>query len=135
MPAALRIGMVVIILVLLTGETIDYFEKQIILLKTDGDDLWHLKNLRQLSLSGVWLLYSVALMVYGFWRSHRIFRLIAFVLFGFTILKIFIYDLSYLEILYKIFLFIGLSIILIAISFYYQKYKDIIFGTDKERTA
>jgi uncharacterized membrane protein len=133
--SALQIGMVILILVLLTGETIDYFEKQILITSATGEDLWRMNNLRQLSLSGIWLLYSVALMAYGFWRSLRSFRIIAFVLFGFTILKIFIYDLSYLEILYKIFLFIGLSIILITVSFFYQKYKDIIFGTSKEKTS
>jgi uncharacterized membrane protein len=130
-----RIGIVVLILVLLTGETIDYFEKQIVTTQATGDELWRLNNLRQLSLSGIWLLYSVALMAFGFWRSLRSFRIIAFVLFGFTILKIFIYDLSYLETLYRIFSFIGLGVILITVSFVYQKYKDIIFGTSKEKAV
>jgi len=126
---ALQVAIVVLVLVLLTGETIDYFEKQIVVNGIIGSELRQINNLRQLSLSGIWLLYSVTLMAYGFWRSLRNFRIIAFVLFGFTILKIFIYDLSYLETLYRIFSFIGLGIILLTVSYIYQKYKEKIFGT------
>jgi uncharacterized membrane protein len=129
----IQIGMVILVLVLLTGETIDYFERQITLTHADHDALWRLNNLRQLSLSAVWLLYSVALMALGFWRSLSNIRIIAFVLFGFTILKIFIYDLSYLETLYRIFSFIGLGLILIAVSYAYQRYKHIIFGTGEQK--
>jgi hypothetical protein len=125
---SIQISMVVLMLILLTGETIDYFEAQIVMC-VDHTTAERLSNLRQLSLSGVWLLYSVALMALGFWRSLSNIRIIAFVLFGFTILKIFIYDLSYLETLYRIFSFIGLGLILIAVSYAYQRYKHIIFGT------
>jgi len=127
--SVLQVAIVVLVLVLLTGETIDYFERQIVTGEIIGNELKQLKNLRQLSLSGIWMLYSVTLMVYGFWRSLRNFRIIAFVLFGFTILKIFIYDLSYLETLYRIFSFIGLGVILLTVSYVYQKYKENIFGT------
>jgi uncharacterized membrane protein len=126
---AFQIGIITLSLVLLTGETRDYFEQQIVSTQVGGDALHHLNNLEQLSLSGVWLLYSLLLMVLGFWRSVRSIRIIAFVLFGFTILKIFIYDLSYLETLYRIFSFIGLGLILLAVSYAYQRYKDIIFGS------
>lgn len=124
----LRVGIIVLIFIILTGETIDYFQKQIVLDNPAGEEYLRISNLRQLSLSGIWLVYSVALMVFGFWHSLRNFRIIAFVLFGFTILKIFIYDLSYLQTLYRIFSFIGLGIMLITVSLLYQKYKDIIFG-------
>jgi uncharacterized membrane protein len=56
---------------------------------------------------------------------------VSIVLFGFTILKIFIYDLSFLETLYRIFSFIGLGVILLAVSYLYQKYKDVILGVEK----
>ena len=128
---AFQIGIITLSLVLLTGETRDYFEQQIVSTQAGGDLLRHLNNLEQLSLSGVWLLYSLLLMVLGFWRSLRSMRIIAFVLFGFTILKIFIYDLSSLETLYRIFSFIGLGLILLAVSYAYQRYKDIIFGAGR----
>jgi uncharacterized membrane protein len=125
---AIQISIVGIILVLLTGETRDFFEQQINSTQASGEVFQHLHNLEQLSLSAVWLLYSVALMAIGFWRSLRGIRIIAFVLFGITILKIFIYDLSSLDTLYRIFSFIGLGLILLAVSYAYQRYKDIIFG-------
>jgi uncharacterized membrane protein len=126
---AFQIGVITLSLVLFTGETRDYFEQQIVSTQASGVTLHHLNNLEQLSLSGVWLLYSMLLMTLGFWRSLRSIRIIAFVLFGFTILKIFIYDLSYLETLYRIFSFIGLGIILLSVSYAYQRYKNIIFGS------
>ncbi|MBN1397715.1 MAG: DUF2339 domain-containing protein [Bacteroidetes bacterium] len=127
---ALQVGIVVLIFVLLTGETMDYFKKQIAEEGITGDELRHINNLTQLILSGIWLVYSFALMAFGFWRSLRIFRIFAFVLFGFTILKIFIYDLSYLETLYRIYSFAGLGIILLTVSYIYQRYKGKIFGND-----
>jgi hypothetical protein len=128
---ALQIGIIATSFVLLTGETRDYFEHEIVITGAAGDALRGLTNLEQLSLSGAWLLFSVVLMALGFWRSLRSIRIIAFVLFGFTILKIFIYDLSYLETLYRIYSFIGLGLILLAVSYAYQRYKDVIFGPAK----
>jgi uncharacterized membrane protein len=78
-------------------------------------------------LSSVWLLYSVSLMVAGLWRRAQGLRIMAIVLFGITILKIFIYDLSFLETLYRIFSFVGLGVILLGVSYLYQRYKAIIF--------
>jgi uncharacterized membrane protein len=79
------------------------------------------------------LLYSVALMAYGIWRSVRNVRIVAFVLFGITILKIFVYDLSFLETTYRICSFIGLGLILMAVSYAYQRYKELIFGTPEQQ--
>jgi uncharacterized membrane protein len=122
-----QIGIIVLSLVLLTGETRDYFERQIASTQATDGTIRHLNNLEQLSLSSAWLLYSLLLMFLGFWRAQRNIRIIAFILFGFTILKIFIYDLSSLETLYRIFSFIGLGVILLAVSYAYQRYKDMIF--------
>jgi uncharacterized membrane protein len=67
-------------------------------------------------------------MVVGIWRRRAGLRLVAMVLFGVTILKIFFYDLSFLQTLYRIFSFIGLGLILLAMSYLYQRYKGIILG-------
>jgi uncharacterized membrane protein len=50
------------------------------------------------------------------------------VLFGISILKILIYDRSFLGTVYRIFSFVAPGAILIAVSYPYQKYKDIIGG-------
>lgn len=127
-----QVGIVIIIFVLLTGETRDFFQKDIALLSSRTDsssvETSRLGNLQQMSLSGVWLVYSALLMSVGIWRKYRGMRFVAIVVFGLTILKIFIYDLSFLETLYRIFSFVGLGVILIAVSYAYQKYKHIIVG-------
>jgi uncharacterized membrane protein len=129
-----QIAIVLVVFVLLTSETRDYFQKGIAALAGQGGlataDRSRLANLQQLSLSGVWLLYSAVLMSLGIWRRFRGMRFAAIALFGITILKIFIYDLSFLQTLYRIFSFIGLGVILLAVSYIYQKYKNIILGKE-----
>ena len=124
----IQVGFVLLLLALLTGETRDIFEKELALLPQGGTsaERSRLSDLQQLSLSGVWLVYSIGLMGAGIWKRRRGLRLISIVLFGFTILKIFIYDLSFLDTLYRIFSFIGLGLILLSVSYLYQRYKGII---------
>jgi uncharacterized membrane protein len=136
--AGLQAGIVLLFLVLLTGETWDYFAREIYRLAliagsvNIGEEMNRLENLRQLLLSAVWLVYSIILMALGIWKRARIVRIEAIVLFGVAILKIFIYDLSFLDTLYRIFSFVGLGVILLAVSYLYQRYSEIILGSEKE---
>lgn len=129
----IQVAAVVLVFVMLTGETRDYFRQEIVTLEAGNrpitEAVARLGNLLQLALSGIWLAYSVGLMAAGLWKHLRGLRVVAMVLFGITILKIFAYDLSFLETLYRIFSFIGLGIILIAVSYAYQRYKDIILSS------
>lgn len=126
----------VALLSLLTGETRDYFGHRIASgprAGAPGHDpalVLRLENLRQLSISGAWLAYSAALMALGIWKDSKGLRFFAIGLFGLTILKIFVYDLSFLETLYRIFSFVGLGVILLAVSYAYQRYKRVLFGED-----
>ena len=61
-------------------------------------------------------------------------RLMAFGLFGLTVLKIFLFDLSFLETLYRIISFIGLGLILIGVSYVYSRYKC-LFMPERENKA
>jgi hypothetical protein len=54
-------------------------------------------------------------------------------LFGFIILKIFIYDLSFLEGLYRSASFAGLGVILLAVSYLYQRYRAVLLDDDGEQ--
>jgi uncharacterized membrane protein len=132
----LRMGVVLLLLLLATGETRDFFGKDIALERANGRagansaEMIRLENLQQLSLSGVWLVFSIALMTIGILRRSRALRVTSIVLFGATILKIFIYDLSFLDTLYRIFSFIGLGVILLGVSYAYQRYKDLIFSAE-----
>jgi len=126
----LYVASVLLIFELVTVETKDSFERAIRVSSqiVSSTEITRLRNLQQLALSGVWLLYSIILMTVGIWRRTTALRMMAMVLFGVTILKIFIYDLSFLETLYRIFSFIGLGLILLVVSYLYQRYKAVIFG-------
>ncbi len=76
---------------------------------------------RDFSYSAVWMAYGVLLMWVGFWKRAEFLRWQAIVLIGFTILKVFIYDASALQRGYRILAFMILGVILLAISFAYQK--------------
>jgi uncharacterized membrane protein len=127
-----HVAMVLVFFVLLTGETRDFFQRDIAAMAEQAggalSEAGRLVSLQQMALSGVWLLCSAVLMAAGLWRKNRGMRVMAILLFGITILKIFIYDLSFLETVYRIFSFLTLGVILIGVSFAYQKYKDIILG-------
>ena len=55
------------------------------------------------------------------WRDFAPIRYLAMVLFGITVLKVLLIDLSALGGIYRIFGFIGLGIVLLAVSFVYQR--------------
>ncbi len=132
--AYLGVAMGVMIFSLITGETRDYFGKLLHdvgepgTLDRDPEKVTQLLNLQQLALSGVWLLYSGVLLAAGIWKASKGLRFFSIGLFGLTILKIFVYDLSFLETLYRIFSFVGLGLILLAVSYAYQRYKHLLLG-------
>jgi len=111
---------------LITGEIRDYYEKAILFLDIDSSEYLSKINLQQMILSSSWLLVSMILIIIGIWKRDQIIRITAIIIFGIAILKIFLYDLSFLDTLYRIFSFIGLGIILLIASYLYQKYKKLI---------
>lgn len=133
--AALGLAGALILFELMTCETKDLFARAIYLLKEEpqtvslAPELTRLKNLQQMYISLVWVVYSILLMAYGIIRRRTLIRMLAMALFGVAILKIFIYDLSFLETLYRIFSFLVLGLILLVVSYLYQRYKSIIFDT------
>jgi uncharacterized membrane protein len=71
--------------------------------------------------SALWMAYGAMLMIVGFWRRSSFVRWQALVLIAFTIVKVFVYDVSELDRGYRIVSFIVLGILLLAISFVYQR--------------
>ena len=61
------------------------------------------------------------LMTIGFRRRQPYLRWLALALIGITIAKVFLYDIRELERAYRILSFIGLGVLLLAISFAYQR--------------
>ncbi len=133
-----RICLALIPLILLSAEAWDAFEIHVRSGAAglgNSDVVTQLRNQRQLALSGIWLVYSLVLIAIGIFKRLPPVRFMAIGLFAVAILKIFIYDLSYLETLYRIFSFVGLGLILLAVSYAYQRYRDIIFGTKPAKAA
>ena len=85
----------------------------------------------KLGLSILWGLYALLLIALGIFQKKKYLRIGAMVLFGITLLKLFFYDISHLETIPKTIVFVSLGILLLIISFLYNKYKDII-GDDIE---
>ncbi len=80
----------------------------------------------KLVLSILWGVYSLFLIGLGIWKKKFHLRIGAFVLFGATLLKLFLYDLSHLNTISKTIVFVTLGVLLLIISFLYNKYRNII---------
>ena len=76
---------------------------------------------RSLAISGFLMLYGGVLLAVGFVRRIEFVRWQALVLIVFTIAKVFLYDVSGLSEGYRVASFLGLGVLLMAVSFAYQK--------------
>lgn len=85
-------------------------------------------NKRDIALSLFWMAYAIAILVVGFAGKYKIVRIGGIFLLLLAISKLFFYDLWSLGTLYRIISSISLGIVLLAISFAYQRYKDKIKG-------
>jgi uncharacterized membrane protein len=74
-------------------------------------------------LCGVYALAAIAL---GIWKDKKHLRIGAIGLFGITLLKLFFYDISHLDTIAKTIVFVTLGLLLLLISFLYNKYKHLI---------
>lgn len=86
----------------------------------------------KLGLSILWGIYSLFLIVIGFWKKIKHIRIMAFILFGITLIKLFLYDIAHLNTISKTIVFVSLGILLLIISFLYNKYKHIITDEVKD---
>jgi uncharacterized membrane protein len=80
----------------------------------------------KLGLSILWGIYSLLLIAFGIWKKNKYLRIGAMALFGVTLIKLFFYDISHLDTIAKTIVFISLGVLLLVISFLYNKYKHII---------
>lgn len=82
----------------------------------------------KLGLSILWGVYALLLISLGIWKRKKYLRIGAIALFGATLLKLFFYDMSRLDTILKTIVFVSLGVLLLIISFLYNKYKKIISG-------
>ena len=83
-------------------------------------------------LTVLWALCSFALMWMGMGYRHKPFRIISLVLFSIVLVKLFAFDISEISKGGKILAFILLGVLLLTVSFMYQKFKYIIIDDKKE---
>ena len=95
-------------------------------------DMAESSQLYKLGLSILWGIYSLLLIVLGIWKKKKHLRIGAISLFGATLLKLFFYDIAGLDTIAKTVVFVSLGILLLIISFLYNKYKQFIFN-DSEK--
>lgn len=115
-------------LVLLSVEVHDFFR-----FRSHGDVLgWRAARYAyQLSLSVLWALYASLLTGVGIIKRLRGARVLGILLLGATVLKVFLVDLSELQTFYRIISFIVLGLLLLAVSYGYNRFKQFIFGEDQ----
>jgi len=98
-----------------------------------SSELIHWQDLNQaresykIGLSILWGFYSLLMIILGIWKRKKYLRIAAILLFGITLIKLFFYDLTDLSTLSKTIVFISLGILLLVISFLYNKYRKILF--------
>ncbi len=121
----------ILLVYLISLEIINYFGlkiKELYQARTVLSDVSSKKKALQYQrnafLSAAWALYSIILMIVGIIKRYKPIRLLALILFGVTIFKVFFVDLSYLKGFPRILSFIILGVILLVAGFLYNKYRD-----------
>ncbi len=94
--------------------------------KLNQEKIEKLQNKSSISLSIFWLIYAIMLLVIGVLGKYKAVRVGGLALLLLAILKLFFVDLWSLGTLYRIISSISLGVVLLSISFVYQKYRDVI---------
>ena len=80
-------------------------------------------------LSILWAIYALTLVSLGIWKHQKTIRVAGITLFAITLLKLFFYDIVHLNTIAKTIIFIILGVLLLLISFLYNKYNQKIFDS------
>jgi uncharacterized membrane protein len=80
----------------------------------------------KLEVSILWGVYSLVFVSIGIWLKKQHYRMAAISLFGLTLAKLFLYDISHLSTISKTIVFVSLGILLLIISFLYNKFKHLM---------
>ena len=118
-------------LIALSREVADFFSREIADVRPRERRLWVPRNYsndfrriaieRDFTYSALWMAYGAMLMIVGFLRRSSFVRWQALILIAATTIKVFVYDVSQLDRGYRIVSFIVLGVLLLAISFVYQR--------------
>jgi len=78
----------------------------------------------KLGLTILWGVYALALIAYGIWKQKQHLRIGGIGLFTLTLAKLFLYDISHLNTISKTIVLVSLGVLLLIISFLYNKYNQ-----------
>jgi len=115
---------------LLSAEVLDYFDSQVAAARAarDMNTAVALRSAQTLSLTAVWAVYAVILLVVGIIKRWRPVRLGALALLIIAIGKVFVFDVFTLQLVYRIIAFVGLGFLLLTSAYLYQRYSKTIRG-------
>ena len=127
--ASAIVALNVLALVALSREVSDYYAQKMSAVRprlgqwnrSDRPSFREMEIARDFTYSALWMGYGAILMVIGFWRRSAFVRWQGLLLIAATIVKVFVYDVSQLDRGYRILSFIVLGVLLLAISFVYQR--------------
>ena len=122
----LHISLNLVLILFFTLETEAYFAYLRRL--AQHQEAYSLLNTQNLVLSLVWGLHAAVLVILGFWRKLKGIRWFGLGFLGVVIFKVFFYDLSNLSTPNRILSFLGLGVILLAVSWLYHRFKYQIKG-------
>jgi uncharacterized membrane protein len=100
-------------LIALSLELWDYFGRDITRFQFD--------LAQHLAITVLWTAYATVLILTGVKRESALLRWQALVLFGLVVFKVFLYDSSFLDRFYRILSFFILGVVLLVVSFLYQR--------------
>lgn len=86
-------------------------------------------------LSILWGAISLLFVAYGIWKRKKHLRVAGIVLLGATLIKLFFYDLTNLETLPKTLVFVLTGVLLLIVSYLYNKYTSKIFSPNESEKA
>jgi uncharacterized membrane protein len=84
----------------------------------------------EFGVSIIWGVYALIIIGLGIWKKKKHLRIGAITLFAITLYKVFVYDISNFNTISKTIVLVALGILLLIISFLYNKYKDVIFDEE-----
>jgi uncharacterized membrane protein len=116
---------VALVWILLSREVYDFCTLVLVPNAANGPRQWPApgERLAQTALSVAWTAYAALLLWIGFFLNHALTRWAALFVFAVTVAKVFLYDLSGLDGLFRILAFLILSVVLAAAAWGYQKFQ------------
>nr|WP_238566664.1 DUF2339 domain-containing protein [Nonlabens ulvanivorans] len=97
-------------------------------------DLAGARDSYKLGLSILWGVYSFLLIGFGILKNKPYLRIGGMALFAITLIKLFFYDIAHLNTISKTIVFVSLGILLLIISFLYNKNKNKINYTSDTKS-